>query len=157
MLKERDIAGGNFTYGERIMLVRILTNDSLTDYEKTKQVIEVLHDTTLQPQELAFYAPYVAKVVQSINEWLKREQSECFVPPTPEQMQAGVEKFAEECGDMGGVVALAESRGWTFKQVLEMPYTDIFTIWKVEAAREKFDRRLSEQMKRNSKGHGRHS
>lgn len=152
-IEERDIAAGDFTYGERIEMLRIFRNDELSDYEKTKQVIKLLHDITLEPQELAFYAPYCVKVVQGLNEWLTREQSECYVPPTDDMIAAGVDKLSADIGEMGGVVSLAEARGWSFEQVLKLPYMEVFAIWKVEAAREKYYRRYDQVIKNKSK-HG---
>lgn len=149
--KERDIVAGDFTYGERIELVRILSNDDATDFEKTRDMIELLHDEKPTAEQLAMYAPYASRIAKGINEWLKREHQECYVEPTADQKDAGIEKYAQEVGEMGGIVYLAESRNWTFEQVLKLPYTEVFTIWKVEASRTRFDRRYSELLKRRSK------
>ena len=155
--KERDIAGGDFLYGERIELVRIITNNESTDFEKIRDIMKLLHDIDITPRDAASLFLYVSKIIEGINGWLTREKDECYVPPTPDQMAAGIEKMAEEVGDMGGVVSIAEQRGWTFEQVLKMPYTEVFTTWKVNAASARYDQRFADLMKRKSNSHGRHS
>lgn len=151
MLKERDIAAGDFTYGERIELVRILSNKDATDFEKTRSIIELLHNAKMNAVQLASHAEYVSRIVRDLNGWLEREKQECYVEPTDEQKEAGIEKMIEEVGEISGIVYLAELRGWTFEQVLKMPYNEVFSIWKVDAARERFERRYSNLLKRKSK------
>jgi len=149
--KKRDIEGGQFTFGERIMLGRIVeayTKEPCSDIELVKQVIEVLHDQQISDEGAAMLSGYTQKVLEAFLQWTRREAQECAVPQDNEAKQAGVDRLAEEIGDMGAVVDLAERFGWSFERVYKMPYLDVFTIWKVDAARAKFQKRLSEVLKR---------
>lgn len=148
---KRDIAAGDFKYGERIQLVRVLSKEDSTDLDKLVGIMQVLHDITPSVKEAATLTDYAKYVLEELNKWLMREQQECYVAPTSEQTQAGIDKLTAEIGDMGGVVAIAEARGWTFEQVYNLPYTEVFTIWKVGAARERYERRYNEILKRNAK------
>ncbi len=143
-IAKRDIAAGDFTFGERIQMGRIFDRSSQADdIERTKQLIECLHDKVIDDQEAENLLPYALEICDAYVNWRKREDSECYVPPQQEAQQAGVEQLAQEIGDMGGVVDMAERFGWSFEQVYKMPYLDVFTIWKVDAARAKFQRRLN--------------
>lgn len=150
--KKRDIAGGDFLYGERIMLARIFQQKDIDDLERTKQIIEALHGFKPSNVVAAHLLPYALDICKAFLAWTEREEQECSVPPLPQATQAGVEQLTKEVGDMGNVVALAERFGFTFEQVYKMPYMDVFTIWKVDAAMAKYNRRLKKVLEAESKG-----
>lgn len=154
-IKKRDIGEGDMLYGERIELVRIISNPENTDLMKIKKIIKLLHDREITADEATLYVDYVTDIINGINGWLQREKEECYVPPTADQTNAGIDKLAEDVGDMGGVVQIANDRGWTFEQVMNLPYNEVFTIWKVQAANIKYERRFEELIKRKSHGKGR--
>lgn len=150
-LEKRDIEAGDFNYGERIQLARIFRNEDAGPYTTIADVIECLHDfrpTTDQAWELR---DYVKEVHDAFAAWLQREATELYIEPTPEEVQAGINKLSEDCGDMGTLVSMAELFHLPFKQIYEMPYTDIFTIQKVQTARAKYDRRLADVYNKKAK------
>ena len=147
-IAKRDIAAGDFTFGERLQLGRIFSSDNKgDDIQRTKDIIECLHEKIIDDKEAEQWLPYALEVCEAYVQWRKREDTECYVPPQQEALQAGVEQLAQETGDMAGVVDLAERFGWSFEKVYKMPYLDVFTIWKVDASRAKFQRRLNEVLK----------
>lgn len=152
--KERDIESGDMLYGERIQLARIFSDGQSTDFDKIRETIKLLHDLEVGPKEAAELQPYVERIIRAFNDWLEREQKECSVQPTQDQSAAGFQILADELGDMGNVVQIAEQRGWTFEQVLKLPYTEVFTIWKVSAANARFEQRYMALMERKSNKHG---
>lgn len=139
-------------YGERIGLVRIMSDTTLSEFDKARETIKLLHDVDITPREASSIDGYIVRIIEGLNGWLAREKNECYVPPLPEQIQAGVEAMAKEVGDMGGVVSMAKQFGWTFEQVYKMPYMDVFTIWKVDAEREKYERRYHKVISSQNKG-----
>lgn len=146
--KKRDIEGGQFTFGERIMLGRIFREEEVPDIERTKQIIEVLHDKRVNTLQAIRLMPYALEVAKAFVAWIEREERECSVPPLEEAKQAGIETLAKNCGDMASVVDFAERFGWSFEQVYKMPYMDAFTLWKIDAERGKYQRRLQNVLKR---------
>lgn len=142
--KPRDIRGGDFSYGERIALARVLRNESLTDYQRVRETIQVLHDIEVTPEEAAGLTEYVTEIIEGFCEWIEREANELNIPPTADEIQAGVDRFAEACGDMGNVVGLAEQFHCTFEEVYKRPYLEVFTIQKIHTERTKYERRLTE-------------
>lgn len=145
--KPRNIAEGEFTYGERIMLMRIMKED-MGDYERIKEIIQLLHDIEPEPQDAVNLTEYVAQIIKDFGGWLEREQRELFIPPTPEEERAGIKQLSDACGDMGNVVTLAEEFKCSFEEVYKKPYPEVFTILKVRTERAKYERRLSKEMLR---------
>lgn len=139
----RDIKGGAFTYGERIQLEQILRAE-MGDYERISAVIECLHDIKIEPENAVALAPYVERVLLDFAEWIKREARELHIPPTNEEMEAGIEELSKKCGDMGNVVTLAERFQCTFEEIYKRSYLEIYAILKVGAERTKYERRLSQ-------------
>lgn len=143
----RDIKGGDFTYGERIALGRLLAQEK-SEYQLIKGVIEILHEVEITPDDALNLREYVATIIEDFGKWLERENTELHIEPTPEEVQAGVDKLSKACGDMGVVVSLAEKYQCSFEQVYKMPYVEVFTIQKVGVERQKFERRLNEVYRR---------
>lgn len=140
--KKRDIMAGDMLFGERLELGHIFQQADTPDIERTKQVIRCLHEVTVSDKAALLLMPYAIEVAEAFVKWKEREEQECYVEPQEEARQAGVEKMAQACGDYAGVVDLAERFGYSFEQVYKMPYKDVFAIWKVDAERAKFQRRL---------------
>lgn len=139
----RDIKSGAFTYGERIELERIIRAE-ISDYERIYEVVQCLHDVRIEPENAVALEPYVARVLTDIAEWIEREQKELYIPPTNEEIQAGIEEFAKACGTIGNVVSLAERFCCTFEEIYKRPYLEVYAILKVSAERTKFERRLND-------------
>ena len=95
----RDIKAGEMTYGERLELVRALSDDSATGYERISRVIGTLHGFIPDPGQAAKLASYVEEVSEAVKGWLRREAEECHVPPTADERAAGVDLLAKETGE----------------------------------------------------------
>lgn len=152
LLKKRNIREGDFTYGERIRLVQILKEEERDDISRVQDIIECLHGKRVSARSAERLTPYAVEISTELIEWLKREEKECSVPPQADAIKAGAQEYAAEVGDMGAVVDLAERFGKSFADVYAMPYTEVFAIWKVDAARARYNRRLEQVMK--NKQHG---
>lgn len=147
-IKKRDIEAGQFNFGERIALGRIFREKNVPDIERTKQIIECLHNKKISTLQALRLLPYAIEVTKAFVAWIEREEKECTVPPLDEARQAGIDTLAQNCGDMASVVDFAERFGWSFEQVYKMPYMDVFTIWKIDAERGKYQRRLQNVLQR---------
>lgn len=152
--RERNIAAGDMTYGEYIQLCTILRQEQLNDLCITQQIVELLHGRKVSLYRAIGLLPYAKRVNDAIVEWIKREEIECYVAPTQEQQEAGIEKMAKECGELGAIVSLSETYQCSFEDVLKMPYTDVFAINKVNAQRALFERRYNKVMEAKSRKKG---
>lgn len=142
--KLRDIKAGDFTYGERIQLGRIMADQEMGDYERIRQVILCLHEIDCTPQTASELADYVQSIIEGFAFWVEQERQQLYIPPTPEEMQAGIDQLSKACGDMGNVVTLAEAFHCSFEEIYNKPYPEVFTIQKIHTERAKYERRLNQ-------------
>jgi hypothetical protein len=141
LIRKRDIAGGQFTYGEYLRLVQIFSKDTLSDIEICKEVIECLHNKRVGLFSAIYLLPYCKEINEALLQWIEREKRECYVPPTSDQIAAGIDRMNKEIGVIGGVISIAEQFGWSFEHIYAMPYTDVFVINKRNAAVSRYQRR----------------
>lgn len=140
-------------FGERLQLAAILRDEERDDIERTRDMIECLHGVRPPKFIARLLIPYAVQVATSIINWLQREKNECSVPLLPDAQTAGAEQFAKNVGELGSIVQLADRFHCSFKQVYEMPYTEVFALWKFDAERAKFDRRLEKVIQSKIKTH----
>lgn len=147
LFRKRDIAAGDMLFGEYIALGRILRAEGMNDIERTKAIVKTLHNKDVSDTIALLLIPYGLQVAEGYIAWQEKENQECHVPPRPEATQAGIDQLAKEVGDMATVVQFAERFGRTFEQVYNMPYLEVFAIWKVDAATARYQRRLDAVLK----------
>lgn len=147
LFRKRDIATGDMLFGEYIALGRILRAEGMNDIDRTKAIVKTLHNKDVSDTIALLLIPYGLQVAEAYVQWKERENQECSVQPQPEALQAGIDKLAEEVGDMATVVQFSERFGRTFEQVYNMPYLEVFAIWKVDAATARYQRRLDAVLK----------
>ena len=147
LFRKRDIAAGDMLFGEYIALGRILRAEGMNDIDRTKAIVKTLHNKDVSDTIALLLIPYGLQVAEAYVQWKERENQECNVPPQPEALQAGIDKLAEEVGDMATVVQFSERFGRTLEQVYNMPYLEVFAIWKVDAATARYQRRLDAVLK----------
>ena len=147
LFRKRDIAAGDMLFGEYIALGRILRAEGMNDIDRTKAIVKTLHNKDVSDTIALLLIPYGLQVAEAYVQWKERENQECNVQPQPEALQAGIDKLAEEVGDMATVVQFSERFGRTFEQVYNMPYLEVFAIWKVDAATARYQRRLDAVLK----------
>lgn len=147
LFRKRDIAAGDMLFGEYIALGRIFRAEGINDIDRTKAIVKTLHNKDVSDTIALLLIPYGLQVAEAYVQWKERENQECSVQPQQEALQAGIDKLAEEVGDMATVVQFSERFGRTFEQVYNMPYLEVFAIWKVDAATARYQRRLDAVLK----------
>lgn len=141
-IKKRDVRGGDILFGERIMLVRILSNSEINDVQRACEALECLHNRKFSLYEALRLMDYANEIRDAVEYWLEQEEKECAIEPSVEAKKADVDKLGREVGDMGSVVSLCDRFAMTPAEVYKLPYLDVFTIWKVDAAVARYNRRL---------------
>lgn len=141
MFVERDINKGEMTFGERMRLGDIIASD-MKDHEKFEEIMELLHGFKPKPNMYKKYVKYVSGVINGIIAWREREERELYIPPTPEEIQAGCEKFSQEVGKYSTLVNISMDFGKNPEEVLEWKYPTVYMILKYNTEKEKFRRRF---------------
>lgn len=122
-----DVKGGQLTFGQRIELGRIVTDASLSEFEKFAGCMKCLnpewrHSDT--PKSIDYWG----EVLDGLQYWVDREAKELKYTPTEEEREAGVEKMSLLVGEMGTIMALAKDYGKDPDEILDWKYGKVFNI-----------------------------
>lgn len=144
MLKEIDIKAGAMTFGQRIELGKIFSNQDLPEIEKFCQTFECLHDIRPKAKDFSKYVPYFTRIAEGMLHWAEMESTHLKHEPTPKQVAAGIKKLSEKTGDMGTVISLASRFTYTLDEVLLLNYSVVFVILLDDLEKYKYEKRFME-------------
>ncbi len=149
-----DVKGGQMTFGQRIELGKIITDDTLTEYQKFKQAMLCL-DPTWQVHEIDTTLGYWYEVIEGISHWVHREAVELKYKPTADELAAGVEALGLAVGEMSTIMALAKDYAQDPDEILKWKYGKVFNILYTNLHsflyRERLEKRMLEKAKADSR------
>lgn len=128
------------TYSQRLELGVVLSSQTDTIvfdcykvvYGKDPSLSELMH-FELEP------------LLKGIAEWINLESEYLHYEPTPEEIQAGINN--QEC-PLATAVSIGKDFGIMPNDVLQRPYSEIFSILWANAEQRKFERKLNKIMSR---------
>lgn len=138
-----DIAGGAFTYGQRIALGDIFRNDNLSAYYKMKAAFIELYGWSPRLLPVGRRVKALRRVVDEFKGWLDREQQLLNYEPEPDQVTAGIKELAKKVGDMGTVKALAKAYSQDPDAILQWEYSKVFGILFTDLEEYKYEKRYN--------------
>lgn len=145
-----DIQGGAFTYGNRIALAQIFSEDSLTEYQRLKAAHKELYGYScrwLLPRPR--YKRLMA-IVEGVSYWCQLEAQELAYTPTADEVAAGIEDLQKKVGDLATIEAIAEKFSKDPDDVLRWSYSKVFGFLRTDLLRNKYMEKYHKQMsKRN--------
>lgn len=147
-MEKRDIKGGDFTWGERIQLGKILADKDAPEMTKALNIIECLHGKDHPP--IYTLADYIEEIAEGLAFWVQQEQT-LYLEHSAEEMEAGYKQFSEAVGEMASIINVAKCYGKCPDEVLEWKYPTVFMHLKVEVESEKFNRRLQKVYEKKQK------
>lgn len=141
------IKEGQFTFGQRIEMGKIVSNPKTTEWYKFKQMMTCLH-----PDYVVKYTveemEYFEQILEGIKHWVKREKSELKYVPTPEEMAAGIEVLTLRVGEMSTISAMAEKFSRDPDDILEWKYGKVFNLLFTNLQSFLYRDRLDKQLKK---------
>lgn len=149
MIKKIDIKGGEFTWGQRIALGQIVSDQTKTEYDIANDILECLHGP--DHDDVYKCADYLEEIADGLAYWVKKEQEELALEHSAEELEAGYRQFSESVGNMASIISVAKAYGQNPEEVLNWKYATIFMHLKVEVESEKFNRRLQKVYEKKSK------
>lgn len=126
-LQKYTIKEGQFTFGQRIHLGKIVTSKKLTETEMFKQAIQCLHpgyEVKFTRDEMVYWL----EILEGIEWWIAREKKELDYKPTAEEYAAGIEALSLKVGEMTTISALAEKFSKDPDDVLQWKYGKVFNL-----------------------------
>lgn len=137
-----DVRGGEFTFGNRIEVGRVMSDAKLTDLERLRGVM-----TELVPGWKLVNAQrdllYYLDVMEVVQQWAEREKKFLHREPSDLQKRAGVARFSERFGQFPTLIALAERFKLDPDTILDWRYAKVFNILVEDLERSEYLTRLS--------------
>lgn len=138
-----DIAGGAFTYGNRIALGDIFRDDSRSTYQKMRDAFVELYGWSPRLLPIGRRVKALRRVVDEFKGWLEKEQQLLTFEPEPDQITAGIKELAKKVGDMGTVKALAKAYSQDPDVILRWEYSKVFGILFTDLEEYKYEKRYN--------------
>ena len=139
---------GGFSYGQRIEVGMVLSDESLTEYRRLTAAWRVLYGWPARLMPPRIRVRRLARMVAGIQHWFNLEAQELKYIPTVEEERAGLKSLTAEVGVMGTVNALAQKFGMDPDAVLRWEYAKVYGILRSDLKEFLYSRRLSEQYNR---------
>lgn len=151
-----DFKAGEFTYGQRIELSKILADPSTPEARKFIQALECAYPGA----EVEFSTQWLRefeRLIDGVRFWADKEETMLHYDPTADEIAAGINDMTKRVGPMSTVIALASKFSQDPDAILEWKYAKVFGLLFADLESYKFQRRYSKVMeqrykaKRNSK------
>lgn len=149
-LIEIDIKGGQMSYGERIELGNILSKKGLSNWARCRSTILCLHPEW--DKEYYNGLPmYYEKIIEGIEFWINRENTELRHEPREEEIQAGCKALALKLGAMATIKALATQYSQDPDNIPNWKYAKVFNLLYTDLEQYKFSEELRKRQERKNK------
>ncbi len=151
-----DIEGGEFTYGNRIALGAILSDESRSEYQRLKAAFRELYGYSCRLLPLGLRMRLFDRLVAGLTAWIRREEELLHYEPTAEEVAAGVGELTRRVGHFATLKALAKAYGRDPDEVLGWDYAKVFGILQTDLEEHKFEERyakvIHDKYRRRDKG-----
>ena len=150
-IKTVNVKSGFFTYSQRIELSQILTGEK-TDHENFIAVMTCFLGFTPSIKQYKKIFDYFTYILKSLTFWAEIEQRSLKYIPTTEEINAGIEDLAKNCGVQPTLYSLSRSFGADPDEILKWKYAKIFNILVSDANSAKYQKKYNDiMMKKNGK------
>lgn len=137
-----DIKNGQMTYGQRLDLGKILSNEELSDLERFEQTFKCLYDRVPTMPQYLKLMPMYEEIVEGMVHWSNVESQMLYYAPTDKEVRGGIAEYQRNVGDMGPAVAMAKDFGYKPEEVLSWKYVEVFGILYADLEGHKFRNRM---------------
>lgn len=150
-----DVAGGRFTYGNRIAVGLIFQSNDKSDYQKLKALYKEICGFTpyLLPRFKRFRV--LDRLADGIAEWIKKEQDMLHYEPNDDEKRAGVKEYMKNVGEFATIKSLAKEYSKDPDEILKWEYSKVFGILysnlEEHKYKERYQKIIDEKYKRGNK------
>lgn len=138
-----DIEGGEFTYGNRIALGDILSDESRSEYQRLKAAFRELYGYSCRLLPLGMRVRALRRIVEGVTAWVRKEGEMLHYEPSAEEVAAGVGELTRRVGNFPTIKALAKAYGRDPDEVLAWDYAKVFGILHTDLEEHKYEERYS--------------
>ena len=150
-LRDWNYKEGEFTYGQRIEIGEILTDQERTWYLRLKACWRVLYgwNARLMPPRMRIRR--FDRMAEGIRYWVELEERTLKYSASLSERRAGLTQLNAEVGHMGTIKALAEKFGIDPDIILSWQWGKVYGILHADLKESEYQRRLAEQAKQAKK------
>lgn len=137
-----NIKGGKLTYGQRIELGDILSDERRTTGQKFASALRCMFGDGYKVRGTAQEARIFENILEGITFWATKENALLHYEPTPEEISAGCKQLSERLGNMSTIMALAHKFSKDPDEILQWEYGKVFGLLYADLEQYKYSRRL---------------
>ena len=145
-LREWNYVEGEFTYGQRIAIGQIFTDESRSEYERMRDAYKELYGYPVRLLPPRVRVKRLDNMVAGLQQLVDLERVMLDYKPTSEEERAGIKDYAQRVGDMGTLKALAKAYAQDPDVVLTWKYGKVFGILQTDLEEYKYQTRLQKAM-----------
>lgn len=141
-----DIRKGDLTYGQRLQLGEILSNQDLDEIQRLQAVFSCLYETTPHRTMIWAYIAEYNRIIEGVQYWVEIESQLLHYEPTTEELQAGIEQYHKAVGDLSTLHSIAKAFGKDPDEVYNWKYSKVFGILLNDLESAKYQKRYAQIM-----------
>lgn len=139
----KDFMLNDLTYGQRIEL-GTLFNCQPSEVEAIMKSYKIIYKEEPTLKQLTKYVKEdFEEMLEGLKYWIDAESEYLHYEPTPEEVAAGINQL--KC-PLSTAVSIGKDFGMMPNDVLQRPYSEIFTILWANCENSKFEKKLSKIM-----------
>lgn len=150
-LREWNYKEGEFSYGQRISIGDILTNQDSTWYQRLKECWKELYGWSARLMPPRIRVRFFERMMDGIRYWVELEENTLKYNPTDQEQQAGLMRLNEEVGHMGTIKALAEKFGTDPDIILSWQWGKVYGILHADLKEAEYHQRLMNQAQKRKR------
>lgn len=144
--REWNYVEADFTYGQRIAIGQIFTDESRSEYQRMADAWKELYGWPCRLMPPKMRHKRLNRMLEGLQKLIDLEQMMLDYKPTAEEERAGIKDYAKRVGDMGTLKALAKAYAQDPDKVLEWKYGKVFGILQTDLEEYKYQTRLQRVM-----------
>lgn len=132
-----------FTYGNRIELGYIFTNEKISEYQRMKQAFREVYGYSCRLVPIRRRVKMLHKLVKEFAEICNTEQELLKHTPTADELAAGILELSKRVGPISTYKAIAKDFGKDPDEVLRWPYSKVLGLLYADLEEYKFNERFT--------------
>lgn len=149
-IREWKYKDGEFSYGQRIAIGEILTQEDQSWYKRLKACWKELYGWNVRLLIPVLRVRALDRMTEGIRYWVELEEQTLKYDPTADEKRAGLMQLNQQVGHLGTIKALAEKFGKDPDDILKWQWGKVYGILLADLKEAEYQRRFMEQAKRKA-------
>lgn len=138
-----DWESNDFTYGQRIELGEIFSEEETSEYYKLCKAFKVMYGYSRKWLPVRMRVRKFNGIALGLKGWIDKEREMLKYNPSSEEISAGIKELSEKVGNMSTIKQLAKAYSIDPDEVLKWSYAKVFAILYTDLEERKFEQKLN--------------